>query len=109
MKRETLVIRPEKHKRRIGILPTYAQRDRTKYTRKVKHAARGNHQDASAGAFLSISRSILVQPIISDLTENDHEVSDICTHGTEGTFAGLSSQRRGFDPRWVYQIPKFTR
>ena len=37
MKRETLVIRPEKHKRRIGVLPTYAQRDRTKYSRKVKH------------------------------------------------------------------------
>ena len=37
MKKETLVIRPEKHKRRIGILPTYAQRDRTKYTRKAKH------------------------------------------------------------------------
>ncbi len=37
MKRETLVIRPEKHKRRIGVLPTYAQRDRTKYTRKAKH------------------------------------------------------------------------
>jgi hypothetical protein len=51
MKRETLVIRPEKHKRRIGILPTTAQRDRTKYTRKVKHAARENHQDISAGVF----------------------------------------------------------
>ncbi len=37
MKLETLVIRPEKHKRRIGVLPTYAQRDRTKYTRKAKH------------------------------------------------------------------------
>lgn len=40
MKKETLVIRPEKHKRRIGVLPTYAQRDRTKYTRKVKHRGR---------------------------------------------------------------------
>lgn len=37
MKRETLVIRPEKHKQRFGVLPTYAQRDRTQYTRKVKH------------------------------------------------------------------------
>ena len=37
MKRETLVIRPEKRKRRVGVLPTYAQRDRTKYTRKAKH------------------------------------------------------------------------
>ena len=53
MKRETLtgnivrsVIRPEKHKRRIGVLPTYAQRDRTKYTRKAKH--RG--QDDRAGS-----------------------------------------------------------
>ena len=45
MKRETLVIRPEKHKRRIGVLPTYAQRDRTKYTRNAKH--RG--QNGSAG------------------------------------------------------------
>lgn len=45
MKRETLVIRPEKQKRRIGVLPTYAQRDRTKYTRKAKH--RG--QNGSAG------------------------------------------------------------
>lgn len=42
MKRETLVIRPEKAKRRIGVLPTYAQRDRTKYTRKAKH--RGGEQ-----------------------------------------------------------------
>jgi hypothetical protein len=40
MKRETLVIQPEKHKRRIGVLPTYAQRDRTKYTRKAKHGSR---------------------------------------------------------------------
>ncbi len=45
MKRETLVIRPAKHKRRIGVLPTYSQRDRTKYTRKSKH--RG--QSGSAG------------------------------------------------------------
>ena len=45
MEREILVIRPEKHKRRIGVLPTYAQRDRTKYTRKAKH--RG--QSGSAG------------------------------------------------------------
>lgn len=37
MNKETLVIRPEKRKRRIGIMPTYAQRDRTKYTRKAKH------------------------------------------------------------------------
>ena len=37
MKRETLVIRPEKRKRRVGVLPTYSQRDRTKYTRKAKH------------------------------------------------------------------------
>lgn len=37
MKRETLVVKPEKQKRRIGILPTYAQRDRTKYDRKTKH------------------------------------------------------------------------
>lgn len=49
MKRETLVIRPDKHKRRIGILPTYAQRDRTKYTRKAKH--RG--QDGRAGSIES--------------------------------------------------------
>ncbi|MCR1346305.1 hypothetical protein NRY68_11030 [Acidithiobacillus ferrooxidans] len=41
MKRETLVIRPEKHKRRGGVLPTYAQRDRTKYTRKTKHRGQG--------------------------------------------------------------------
>ncbi len=40
MKKETLVIRPEKTKRRIGVLPTYAQRDRTKYTRKAKHRGR---------------------------------------------------------------------
>ena len=46
MKRETLVIRPEKYKRRIGVLPTYAQRDRTKYTRKAKH--RG--QDVRTGS-----------------------------------------------------------
>ena len=45
MKKETLVIRPEKHKRRIGVLPTYAQRDRTKYTRKAKHCG----QNSSAG------------------------------------------------------------
>lgn len=51
MKRETLVIRPEKHKRRIGVLPTYAQRDRTKYSRKAKHRGRdGGRQDGSAGA-----------------------------------------------------------
>lgn len=37
MKKETLVIRPEKRKVRVGVLPTYAQRDRTKYTRKTKH------------------------------------------------------------------------
>ncbi len=37
MEREKLVIRPEKQKRRIGVLPTYAQRDRTKYSRKAKH------------------------------------------------------------------------
>lgn len=41
MKRETLVIRPEKRKQRVGVLPTYAQRDRTKYTRKAKHRGQG--------------------------------------------------------------------
>ena len=51
MKRETLVIKPEKHKRRIGVLPTYAQRDRTKYSRKAKHRGRDNRgQGGSAGA-----------------------------------------------------------
>lgn len=40
MKRETLMIQPEKHKRRIGILPTYVQRDLTKYSRKQKHAGK---------------------------------------------------------------------
>ncbi|MHB1643068.1 MAG: hypothetical protein ACYCS8_10445 [Acidithiobacillus sp.] len=51
MKRETLVIRPEKHKRRIGVLPTYAQRDRTKYNRKAKHRGQvDERQDGSAGA-----------------------------------------------------------
>ena len=46
MKRETLVIRPEKVKRRIGVMPTIAQRDRTKYTRKAKHrqASGNSHQ-----------------------------------------------------------------
>ena len=37
MEREKLVIRPKRSKPRVGVLPTYAQRDRTKYTRKVKH------------------------------------------------------------------------
>lgn len=37
MNKETLVVRPEKRKKRFGIMPTYAQRDRTKYTRKAKH------------------------------------------------------------------------
>lgn len=51
MKRETLVIRPEKHKRRIGVLPTYAQQDRTKYSRKAKHRGQvDGRQDGSAGA-----------------------------------------------------------
>ncbi len=44
MKKETLVIRPEKHRRRIGVMPTYAQRDRTKYARKTKH--RGHDYNA---------------------------------------------------------------
>ena len=43
MKRETMVIRPEKHKPRIGVLPTYAQQDRTKYTRKIKHRGQDGH------------------------------------------------------------------
>lgn len=51
MKRETLVIRPEKAKRRVGVLPTYAQRDRTKYSRKAKHRGRDNRgQGGSVGA-----------------------------------------------------------
>ncbi|WP_163054984.1 hypothetical protein [Acidithiobacillus ferrooxidans] len=51
MKKETLVIRPEKPKRRIGVLPTYAQRDRTKYSRKAKHRGQvDGRQDGSAGA-----------------------------------------------------------
>ena len=59
MKRETLVIRPEKHKRRIGVLPTYAQRDRTQYTRKAKHRDRGDHpgeQPGKHGCFLGCFR-----------------------------------------------------
>ncbi len=49
MKRETLVIRPEKHKRRIGVLPTTAQRDRTKYTRKAKHRGQGRNTGEQHG------------------------------------------------------------
>lgn len=49
MKRETLVIRPEKVKRRTGVLPTYAQRDRTKYTRKAKHRNVDTHSGERHG------------------------------------------------------------
>lgn len=52
MKRETLVIRPEKHKRRISILPTYAQRDRTKYSRKAKHRGQDGQQGGSVDALV---------------------------------------------------------
>jgi hypothetical protein len=54
MKPEKLVIRPKRQKLRIGVLPTYAQRDRTKYTRKTKHRGQefpGNH-NAFLGTFL---------------------------------------------------------
>ena len=47
MKRETLVIRPEKHKRRIGVLPTYVQMDRTKYSRKAKHRGQNDRHGCS--------------------------------------------------------------
>lgn len=58
MKKEVLVIRPEKRKQRIGIMPTYAQRDRTKYTRKAKHrggdaGSREQHGKIFADVFLS--------------------------------------------------------
>jgi len=48
VKRETIAIRPEKHRRRIGVLPTYVQKDRTKYSRKAKHkhASRQDHSAA---------------------------------------------------------------
>jgi len=48
MKRETIVVHPEKRRRRIGVMPTYVQRDRTKYTRKAKHknASQANHSAA---------------------------------------------------------------
>lgn len=60
MKKETLVIRPEKHKRRIGVLPTYAQRDRTKYTRKAKHCGqnggREQHGKPSMASLVALSK-----------------------------------------------------
>ena len=48
MKRETIVVHPERHRRRIGVLPTHVQRDRTKYSRKAKHknASQANHSAA---------------------------------------------------------------
>ena len=55
MKRETLVIRPEKVKRRIGVLPTYAQRDRTKYTRKAKHGDRDGGPGEQHGKLFAAS------------------------------------------------------
>lgn len=53
MKREILVIRPEKQRRRIGVLPTSVQRDRTKYRRKAKHR-HADGQDHSAADFPEI-------------------------------------------------------
>ena len=51
MKREILVIRPEKHKRRVGVLPTYSQRDRTKYTRKAKHRGQNGSREQQGKPF----------------------------------------------------------
>lgn len=57
MKRETMVIRPKKTKQRIGILPTYVQRDRTKYTRKTKHRNQADTQEICSES-LSFSQRI---------------------------------------------------
>jgi len=53
MKHETIQIVPEKRKRRIGVLPTYVQNDRTKYSRKAKHK-HASQQDHSAADFQEI-------------------------------------------------------
>jgi hypothetical protein len=47
VKRETMLVVPEKHIRRIGVLPTYVQNDRTKYSHKAKHK-HASQQDHSA-------------------------------------------------------------
>ena len=41
MRKERIVGRLEPVKPRVGVLPTRVERDRTKYTRKVKHRAHG--------------------------------------------------------------------
>ncbi|AEK57802.1 hypothetical protein [Acidithiobacillus caldus] len=43
MRKEKIVGRLERFKPRFGVLPTRVERDRTKYTRKVKH----RHQEIS--------------------------------------------------------------
>jgi len=53
MKRETIRVVPEKHKRRIGVLPTTVQNDRTKYSRKAKHK-HASQPDHSAADFHEI-------------------------------------------------------
>lgn len=60
MKRETMVIRPEKHKRRIGVLPTYAQRDRTKYIRKAKHRGQSGSVEEQHGKRLAFHVALAV-------------------------------------------------
>ncbi|MHB8247850.1 MAG: hypothetical protein ACYDCX_03030 [Acidithiobacillus sp.] len=50
MKSETITIQPKAHKPRFGVMPTRAEQDRTKYTRKAKHRTdyRNNGRDSGA-------------------------------------------------------------
>ena len=41
MRKEKIVGRLKPVKPRVGVLPTRVERDRTKYTRKVRHLAQG--------------------------------------------------------------------
>lgn len=51
MKRETILVKPEKQKIRAGVMYTRVQRDRTKYTRHEKHRVSLNNTDHSIAFF----------------------------------------------------------
>lgn len=46
MRKEKIVGKREPFKPRFGVLPTYMQRDRTKYTRKAKHKEPCHQKDS---------------------------------------------------------------
>ena len=50
MKNETITIQPKARKPRFGVMPTRAEQDRTKYTRKAKHRTDYRNDGRDSGA-----------------------------------------------------------